>query len=312
VDLPPERLGGTVDAAEPGADNRGRKGRRRAHRWTSTPSLRLGLGLSLPLIVLLVGWVLIPLVRLITTALGAPKGWGNLTDFFSDSSNLVVLRTTFVDALIVTLLCVAIGSVVAWSMRTTSRTTVRLMLSAATFVPFLMGSVIKVYAFTVLLERMGVVNRILLQLHIIHEPLDLLYNQFAVIVGMAYQMFPYAVLPLYVAFMTIDLDLIRVAESLGASRWRALRSVVAPLAAPSVFATGVIVYVISLGFYLTPVILGGATAQFAANGISQDIFQYYNLSGAAVSGLVLMAGALLAVAIGYKAVGRERLERALG
>jgi ABC-type spermidine/putrescine transport system permease subunit I len=145
----------------------------------------------------------------------------------------------------------------------------------------------------------------------IAEPLDLLYTQTAVIIGMVYQLLPYAVLPLYVSFASIDLDLIQAAEGLGASRVRAIASIVTPLATPGILATATIVYVISLGFYLTPVILGGATSPFTATLISQNIFDFFDLAGASVSAILLLLGALIAVTLGYLLVGRERLRRAL-
>jgi ABC-type spermidine/putrescine transport system permease subunit I len=281
-------------------------------RWRATPSVALGGVLSAPLLLLLAIWVVVPFVQLWRIAVAPPIGLHALTSYFEQSSNLVILRTTFVDAAIVTAVSVLLGSIVAWSLRTTARTGVRFLLIGTISVSFLMGSVVKVYAFTVLLERLGVVNRLLLDLHIISQPLSLLYNSLAVVLGMIYQMLPYAAIPLYVAFIAIDTELLSVAESLGANRWRVFTSVVMPLGLPGVLATSVIVYVISLGFYLTPVILGGATSQFSANIISVDIFQFYNLSAAAVQALVLMAGAVVATVAGYVVVGRDRLARALG
>jgi ABC-type spermidine/putrescine transport system permease subunit I len=283
----------------------------RRGRWSANPSIAFGTALSLPLIVLLALWVVVPFIELVRTALSS-GGLGNFTTFFSQSSNLIILRTTFVSAAIVTLVSVLAGSIVAWSLRTTHSEKMRFLLFAAAFVPFLMGSVVKVYSFTVILERLGVVNRTLMDLHLIHQPLSIIYNSFAVIVGMTYQMLPYAIIPLYVAFLAIDTELLSVAESLGATRFRVVTSIVLPLGLPGVLATGVIVYVISVGFYLTPVILGGASSQFSATIISVDIFQFYNLSSAAVQAVVLMIGATIATAAGFLVVGRGRLERVLG
>jgi ABC-type spermidine/putrescine transport system permease subunit I len=131
------------------------------------------------------------------------------------------------------------------------------------------------------------------------------------LVGMLYQLLLYAVLPLYVTFLSIDTDLVLAAESLGAQRGRALASVVIPLAIPGLLATSIIVYVIALGFFLTPVILGGATSPFTASLIAQDIFQFYDISGASVSAVILLVAALVVVGGGYRLVGKERLRRAI-
>lgn len=254
--------------------------------------------------------IIYPFVQLVIAAFGS-GGISNLSAFFDESANLYVLRTTFVDSAIVTVIAVACGAVLAWSLRVNQSRWNAFFVLAAVFVPFWMGSVIKLYSFTVILERLGLVNRVLMDLHLIQSPLSLLYNQPAVIVGMAYQMLPYAALPLYVGFLSIDLDLIRAAESLGAARVRALWTIAAPLALPSALATTTIVYIVSTGFYLTPILLGGATAPFSASLISQDIFDFYNVPGSAVSSIALLVGALVILLVGYKIVGRERLRKAM-
>ena len=178
--------------------------------------------------------------------------------------------------------------------------------------PLLDGVGCQAYAFTVLLERLGVVNRLLLDLHLINAPLDLIYNQPAVIVGMVYQLLPYSVLPLFVVFRSIDTDLLKAAEGLGASRARAVRSIVLPLGLPGILASLTIVYVVGLGFFLTPVLLGGATSPFSASFMYDDIFQYFDFTSAAVSAVVLLVGALLVLVIASRFVGREHLRKVLG
>jgi putative spermidine/putrescine transport system permease protein len=216
-----------------------------------------------------------------------------------------------VDSLIVTALAVVLGGVVAWSLRTTTRRGMRLFLLASVGAPLLLNSILKVFAFTVLFESNGLVNRTLLSLHIIHSPLNLLYNQFAVILGMLYYMFPYATLPLYVSFLSLDLDLVLVAETLGASRNRALLDTCLPLALPGILATLVIDYVLCLGFFVIPLLLGGISVPFTSNVVWQDVTDFFDLTDAAVSSLILLAAAIVVVAAGYIAVGRERLLRAV-
>lgn len=294
-----------------------RKPPRRAWRqkktaWSPTLSPRQGLLMSLPFISLALVFVVYPFVRLARIAFGDPNGFGNFGDFFKSDANVKALWTTFLIAGIVTAVSIIAGALVAWSLKTTRSRWMRLLLLSAVLVPFWMGSVIKLYAWTVMLQSYGVINRFLMWTGIIDDPLGLLYNQFAVVVGMTYQMLPYSVLPLVVAFSTIELDLVRAAESLGATRLQAIRSVVVPLAIPGVLATVTIVYVISIGFFLTPVVLGGFTAPFSASLISQNIFDFFDLAGAAVTSVMLLIGALGIVYSGYKIVGKDRLRKALG
>ncbi|MCC6223538.1 MAG: ABC transporter permease [Thermoleophilia bacterium] len=252
-----------------------------------------------------------PLARLVSIAVGEPDGLGNLADWFSSRAHRRVLQTTFVDAAIATVVCLLIGSVLAWCLRTTRSAAVQAALWGALLLPFLMGSVLKLYALTVMLQDQGVLNRALTGTGVVDEPITMLYNQFAVTLGLTYQMLPFAVLPLLAGFHTIDPDLVTAAESLGASRVRALLGVVVPLSVPTLLATGAIVYIINLGFFLTPEVLGGATSPFMAALISQDMFLFFDAQSAAVSSLVLLVGAILVLALSYALVGRERLARAV-
>jgi ABC-type spermidine/putrescine transport system permease subunit I len=286
--------------------------RLRGRRWQPDLSWRSGLALIGPLLIMGVLFLIYPIIRLIIVAFGPPSGAGNFSAYFHETVNLTVLRVTFTDSAIVAILSVTLAAVVAWHVHATRTRSVRLLLIGALFVPFWMGSVVKLYAFTILLERLGLVNRTLLDLHLISSPLSLIYNQFAVIIGMVYQLLPYAVLPLLVVFRSIDEDLLRAAQGLGASRIRAIRSVVIPLGMPGILASATIVYVVGIGFFLTPVLLGGATSPFSASFMYDDIFSYYDFTSATVSALVLVAGAAVILLLASRLVGRDQLRRVLG
>lgn len=280
-------------------------------RERPTRPTALGVGLCLPFFAMMGVLVAYPIVKLILTLTQSPGLSANVASFFSVRLNVTSLGVTLLDSLVVTAVVLVFGSIIAWSMVTTRRPAVRLVLVSAVTVPLLMNSIVKVFAFTVLLQRYGVVNTILLRLHIVQSPLSLLYNQFAAIIGMVYYMLPWAVLPLYVAFLSLDLDLPAAAASLGASRIRALRDTCLPLALPGIFATAVIDYAICLGFFVVPLFLGGTSTPFTANLIWSDISTFYNFSGAAASSTALLIAATVVVIAGYLGVGRERLVRAV-
>ncbi|QXJ25637.1 ABC transporter permease [Actinomadura graeca] len=286
--------------------------RTRTRGWQSTFSGLTGLGLIAPFLVAAGVFILYPFVELLRTAFGEPDGFGNFSDFFHSPAARRTLWTTCVTSLIVTVIVVVVGAVLAWSLRTTRSRATRMVIALAVFMPLWMGAVMKIYVFTVLLERFGVVNRTLTSLGVIDEPMQLLRTRFAVVAGMTYQMLPYAVLPLYAVYVTIDLNLVQAAESMGASRVRALRDVVAPLALPGLLASTVIVYVICIGYYLTPVLLGGATAPFTASLIADDIFNLFEPQQAAVASVLLLIVAALVILGGLRLVGKERMRRALG
>ncbi|RKS68368.1 putative spermidine/putrescine transport system permease protein [Actinomadura pelletieri DSM 43383] len=286
--------------------------RTRTRGWQSTFSGPTGLAMIAPFLVAAAVFIVYPFVELLRTAFGEPNGFGNVSDFLKSPAARRTLWTTCFTSLIVTVIVVGLGAVLAWSLRTTRSRLTRMVIAMAVFVPLWMGAVMKIYAFTVLLERFGVVNRTLTSIGLIDEPVQLLRTQFAVVAGMTYQMLPYAVLPMYAVYVTIDLNLIQAAESMGASRVRALRDVVTPLALPGLLASTVIVYVICIGYYLTPVLLGGATAPFTASLIADDIFNLFQPQQAAVSSVLLLIVAGIVILGGLRLVGKERMRRALG
>ena len=284
---------------------------RRRRSWSPEPSRTTGFILAVPFIAMLALYVVYPFITLVGRAVGPPDGLANLERFFANRANMNIVFVTFRDAVVVTGLVFVLGALMAWALKNTQSRVMKGVLLMAIFMPLWMGSVVKIYAISVFLAREGIINTTLLQLGLIDRPLPLLYTQAAVIAGMVYQLLPYGVLPMYVAFSTIDSDLVLAAESLGASRVRALASIVIPLATPGILAAIVINFVLSLGFYLTPVLLGGATQPFTATLIQENLFTYFDVPGAAIGGIILLAVGSVAVAIGYALVGKERLRRAI-
>lgn len=270
--------------------------------------------LVLPFAVMLAFFVVYPFIRLTQIAAFSEGSFDNLVEFFSNSSNLVVLRTTYAISAIVTVIAVLFGGILAWTLKTTRSSTVRFIILASILVPFWMGTMIKLYAWTVILQTNGVVNNFLVASGIISDQarLALLYNELAVVIGMVSQMLPFAVLPLMVAFSSIDLDIVRAAEGLGAARLRAIVSIVIPLAIPGILATTMLVFVLSTGFFLTPVILGGITSPFTASLIYQNVFTFFDLNAAAITALVLVVSASIVILLALKIVGAERIRKALG
>jgi ABC-type spermidine/putrescine transport system permease subunit I len=260
--------------------------------------------------------VVYPLARLFIGSLGTSSmlgshGLGNYVRLVRTPADLHAFADTFADSAIVTVLALAMGAVIAWYLRTQRSRLLQALLWLAVLVPFWMGIVVKNYIFAVLLDRLGPVSTVLHSLGLVSAPVDLLYTQAAVVIGMLYSMLPYAVLPLFAAFSVIDLDLVKAAEGLGASRARALATVVAPLALPSALATTLIVFVISIGFYVTPILLGGESLPFVANTIQYDMFTAFDYPGAATASVLLLVAALIVVVVAQFLVGRERLERAI-
>jgi putative spermidine/putrescine transport system permease protein len=264
-----------------------------------------------PLALLLVLFVIVPIGSVVLDSF--PKGdrLGSYQQVFASNASVKAFVRTLWIGLLVTLITVLTGAVLAWYLRTMRSRLLKTLIWASILIPFWMGIVIKNYTFVILLGRQGVVNRMLEMVGIIDGPMDLLYTETAVIIGMVYTMLPYAVLPMFAVMTSIDSDLVRAAQSLGASRTRAVSSVVLPLATPGIMASGPIVFVISLGFYVTPVILGGARTPFVATLIQQDIFRRFDYPSAAATSTLLLAAAVVTIIVSLALVGRQRLERAI-
>jgi putative spermidine/putrescine transport system permease protein len=143
-------------------------------------------------------------------------------------------------------------------------------------------------------------------------PLKLLYTESAVIVGILYTMLPYAVIPIFTSLMALDFDMVRAAESMGASRFTAIRTVVIPFILPGVVASAMLIFVISIGFYIVPVVLGGATSPFIATLIQNDMVQFFDMKSAAVAALVLILLSMVAVVLTIATVGVDQVNKSTG
>jgi mannopine transport system permease protein len=248
---------------------------RRGRPWRPEGSRGASVLLALPLVAALAIGVGIPLVELVYTSLHG-QGLSRYSAVINDEAEWHALKVTVAASLVTTVISVLAGALLAWFVHASARRTVKVVLWLAILLPTWMGVVVKNYAFVIILGREGVLSAALQDLHLTSGPVDLLYTPSAVIIGMVYTVLPYAVLPLYATFVNISLDLPKAAETLGASRSRAITSVVIPLARPALFATTIIAFVLSLGFYLTPVILGGTSGTFVASLVQNDIFLFFD------------------------------------
>jgi putative spermidine/putrescine transport system permease protein len=172
-----------------------------------------------------------------------------------------------------------------------------------------MGTVVKNYSIVVLLSAEGPLNGLTEALGL--GGISILYTSTAVALGMVYTMIPYAALSLYGVFLTVDESLVLAARGMGASRLYAARTVVLPLILPGIVAATALVFAISLGFYITPVLLGGAQTPFLASFIGDYIFTFYDYPVASAASVILLVVAMVTLAGALAVVGRERLARAV-
>lgn len=242
---------------------------------------------------------LAPLVIILAYSLLDRGVYGGVTATFTienftrlaDPLYLTVLLRTFVMAACATAGCLLFGFPLAlFISQTGSRKNFYLQL---VILPFWTSFLVRTYAWMFLLRDTGLLNTALLASGIITEPLPLLYNDFAVFIGLVYGYLPFVVLPLYATLERLDRSLLEAAADLGASPWSTLTRVIIPLCASGFRAAAILVFIPCLGAYLTPDLLGGSKTVMAGNLIQNQFTTARDWPfGSAVS-LVLMAAVLV-------------------
>jgi spermidine/putrescine transport system permease protein len=225
---------------------------------------------------LLLALFLVPLAILAAYSLlsrgvyGGVAGPWTLENWFrlADPLYLAILLRSVAVALASTLGCLLLGFPLAWFIARSGKR--RNLWLAMVMLPFWTSFLVRTYAWMFLLRDTGLINSLLLALGLIREPLPLLYNYGAVIVGLVYGYLPFMVLPLYATLERIDPALLEAASDLGARPWQTFLRVVAPLAAPGIRAGVLLVFIPCLGAYLTPDLLGGGKTILAGTLIQNQ------------------------------------------
>ena len=208
-----------------------------------------------------------------------------------DGLYLGVLIDTFRIALVVTAITLVLGYPLAWFLVSAPPrwATVGLVLL---ILPFWTSVLIRTYAWSVILGRNGVINRVLLDSGVIEDPLRLLNNEIGVLIGMVHVLLPYMVFPIYAVMRRQDPTLLLASSGLGASGFQTFTRVFLPLTVPGILAGTTLVFVLSLGFFITPAILGGGKVMMIAVLIEQQVRGLSNWPFAAALSAVLLAAAL--------------------
>ena len=224
---------------------------RRTSRWQ-------GVGYVLPLLVFVAVVFDLPVLRMLSISFLSDAGiFGAYDELLSSPAYLRVLLNTFKMALATALACGVLGYVLAYWIYTVQSARLRTAALALVGLSFWISILVRTYAWIVVLGNNGIVNRLLLDLRLIDSPLPLIYNELGVLVGTVNLLRPLVVLPLYAAMSGVDRRLTQAARSLGASEARVFWSVFFPLTLPALLAGTMLVFILTLGFLVTPAILGG-------------------------------------------------------
>ncbi|TIR30055.1 MAG: ABC transporter permease [Mesorhizobium sp.] len=229
---------------------------------------------------------------------GASFTLNNYAIAFGEAATLQILWTTFRISIIVTLLCALLGYPVAYLLsQLPPRLAALCMLSV--LLPFWTSILVRTYAWMVLLARNNLVNRGLQKIGVIDEPLRLLYNEIGTIIGMTHIMLPFLILPLYATARNIDRRYLHAAASLGCRPVVVFWRIFFPLSLPGFFAGLCFVFVLCLGFYITPELLGGGRVQMISMIIERSVTMYASWGPAAAIGVILLATTLLVLWLGW-------------
>ncbi len=243
----------------------------------SRPRLRAALQLSGSL-VWLVGFFLLPLAYLVCVSFAQRSPYGTIQWILSLANYARAFQPVYLEiywrsfwiALLTTVLCALLGYPVAYMIALRVPAKWRSALLMLVVIPFWTSFLIRTYAWMVILRTEGVINNLLVAAHLIREPLHLLYTPFAVFIGLVYGELPFMILPLYAVLQKLDVTLLEAAQDLGATRWRTFRRITLPLSLPGLVAGSVLVFIASIGAFITPDLLGGARTMMVGNLIQNQ------------------------------------------
>lgn len=274
----------------------------------SVRSRRFGpAALMMPVILLLVLFFALPVLALLLRSVLEPEpGLGNYALLLGSGIYLKIFANTFLVSAVVTAISLLIGFPVAWTLA---------IIPAAWAAPIFgimllsmwTNLLTRTYAWMVLLQRTGVINKTLLGLGLISHPLPLVNNLTGVTIGMTYIMLPFVILPLYGVIKKIDPSVLQAAALCGATRLQALRLVLLPLVAPGMASGAMMIFVMSLGYFVTPALLGGTSNMMLAELIAQFVQSLVNWGMGGAVALVLLVVTLSLYAVQLKLFGASSL-----
>lgn len=249
-----------------------------------------------PSIALLAVFFIVPMWEVLRWSVADEQGYGaslfNFSDVLTAGVYVQLLLRTFLVAAVVAISCLILGYLIAlqvYKLRSGLRTFVLL----AIITPMWLSVLVRTYAWMVLIGREGLINRVLLDAAIIQEPLRMLFTRGAVYLTMTQILLPIVILSSFSAMSSIDTTIVRAARVMGASRIKAFFSVFLPLTAVGAINGAILVFVFSLGYFVTPALVGGPDDSLVANVISTQVTQTLQWNYAAVLAIVLIGSALI-------------------
>lgn len=259
-----------------------------------------------PALLVLAAVFVIPLARLFSLAFTDPAGtWAPFQTLLESPVYRQVVLNTLVVALVVTLICAVLAWPVAYVLSRLKGAWFVIALYGVLF-PFWISVLVRTFAWMLLLERNGPLNRMLVGSGVTDGPVALLFNNTGVMIGMVHVLLPYMILPLYSAMTRIDRRLLLASDGLGAGLLDTFRRIYLPLCVPGLAGGATFVFLLSLGFFITPALLGGANGITLSMLIASFVNDRLAWSLAAAGSLALLAIVLLIMGLTAKILPLEK------
>jgi len=279
-------------------------------RSSTTPASGLRLGvflLMLPLLLWLLLLILLPHVDMVLVSLRERIGfaehrfsWMHYELFFTESLYWRTFLRTALISIFTTVLTLVIAFPVAWYIAKLVRGRRRTLLFLACLVPFWVSELVRTYGWMILLRESGVISGLLQWSGLAAEPVEMLYNDVAIMVGLVYASILFMLVPLVTTLDSLDDSLVEAAYDLGGNHLSVARHIVIPHAMPGIVSGSIVVFMLSVGNYLTPVLLGGKDSMWFTEQIFTQFITRFNWEQGAAFGVLLLVLSSLIVWSGLK------------
>ena len=259
---------------------------------------------TIPMFIYSLLLIFLPLVYIFVISYFKSDGYGGMIETFTLQNYIQLFDIVYVKifmksiflGLIVTVICILIAYPFVIAISHKSKVNQKILMTLV-MVPFLTNSLIRKYGWIVLLRKSGVINKLLLDFNLIDNPLQLMYNNLGIIIGMVYTLLPFMILPLYNAVSAIDKSLLEAASDLGAGKIKTFLKVILPQTKSALFNGSLMVFMPTLGYFFIVDILGGGKIMILGNLIRNQFLTARNWPfGAAISVfLLLITGVIIAI-----------------
>lgn len=232
-------------------------------------------------------------------------GFGNYADFLAEPIYWNTLLRTAWMSILVTVLALLTGFPVAWYIAKIARRRSRTALFLLCLIPLWVSDLVRAFGWIVLLRETGLVSGALQALGLVSGPVEMLYNDVTVIVGLLYTVILFMIVPLVSTLEGMDDALLEAGYNLGGSRFTVLRKIIVPYAMPGIVSGCIITFMLTAGSYLTPILLGGKNSMWFTEQIYDQFITRYNWEAGATFGILLLGFTSLVVWLGLKLTGQD-------